>query len=195
MSLYQHVLLLRSKQDVFELTKEELRFTDKEIKLLLKDIYKTTLSSEELNRLTLHTEGWATGLQMILQHTSAEKTKNTLNNYLESNVPLFEYFANEILRKESEVMQVFLLRSSILEWLTPDACDAIAEIRNSKATLKSLVQHNLFTILVSTHPLTYKYHQLFKEFLRHKLAETISSKELNDLHARSARFYVKKKDY
>jgi diguanylate cyclase (GGDEF)-like protein len=184
-----------SKQDVFELTKEELRFTDKEIKFLLEDIYKTTLSSEELKGLALHTEGWATGLQMILQHTGAEKIKNTLNNYLESNVPLFEYFANEILEEESTVIKEFLLKSSILDWMTTDICDSVLKMNNSKETLQFLVQRNLFTTSVSSHLRIYKYHFLFKEFLQQKLAQTIASKELDELHLNAARFYMKSKDW
>ncbi len=185
----------RTKQDVFELTKEDLRFTEKEIRSLLKNIYKTTLSSKELKELTLHTEGWATGLQMILQHTKAEKIKNTLNNYLESDVPLFDYFANEILKSETEKTRKFLLKSSLLECLSPDACCAISKTENSNEVLIYLVQHNVFTTLVSSRPRIYKYHYLFREFLQHKLGQVISVKELRHLHMNAAKFYINTKNW
>lgn len=183
----------RSKQDVFELTREDLRFTEKEIKSLLKNIYKTTLGSEELKELVLHTEGWSTGLQMILQHTGAERIKKSLNSYLESNVPLFDYFANEILRNETKKRKEFLLKSSLLEYLSPDACCAVTTIENSNEVLKSLVQNNLFTTLVSSRPRIYKYHYLFREFLKHELSKVVSSKELRNLHMNAAKFYIKKR--
>lgn len=122
----------RAKENLFEISREELKFTDDEMKTLLCEVYKTSLTEEELKLVSEKTEGWITGIRLILQSVGKEgkSIKDTLNSYLETNQPLFEYFANEILANETLEVQDFLRKCSILDIITAEACDEIFRIKN-----------------------------------------------------------------
>jgi LuxR family maltose regulon positive regulatory protein len=179
----------RFKQNLFELSRNDLRFTENEAKELLKNVYNVMLSDEELKRVFEQTEGWITGLQLILQSAGRDRKtiKETLNGYLEANQPLFEYFANEVLLGESSKVQEFLKYSSILETITPDACDNILEIKNSAQLLKNLEKRHLFLTTVGKEE--YKYHHLFREFLLNHFKDKRLKISLN---LKAANYYKKK---
>ncbi len=181
----------RAKQDLFELTREGLRFTEEEVKALLTEVYKTVLSEEELRRVSEQTEGWITGIQLILQSAGKDgKTvKETVNGYLEANQPLFEYFANEIYSGEPIGVQSFLRKSSILEVMAPEACDRICGIENSKELLKDLENRNQFLSRIGA--AQYRYHHLFREFLLGQIEDEVYRK---GLHLRAADYYQRKDD-
>lgn len=179
----------RSKQNLFELSREELRFTHNEIKALLSRVYKVILSDEELSQVSNHTEGWITGIQLILQSAGKERktVKEILNGYVAQNRPLFEYFANEILTGESSRVQNFLKYSSILEIMTPNACDAILGMKDSARLLRDIERRNLFLSTVGKEE--YKYHHVFREFLQDRIEDKRFKRSLN---LKAARFYKQK---
>jgi LuxR family maltose regulon positive regulatory protein len=180
----------RAKQDLFELSRDDLRFTKDEITVLFNNVYRMMLSHEELKRIFKHTEGWITGIQLIVQ--SADKRRNTvkeiLNGYVAANQPLFGYFANEILAWERSEVREFLIRSSVLEIMTPHVCDMVLKRKNSARLLRDMEKRNLF---LSTHGKEeYRYHHLFREFLQKRLEDEKLKKSLN---LQAAKFYRQKK--
>jgi ATP/maltotriose-dependent transcriptional regulator MalT len=178
----------RAKQDMFEMTRESLKCTNKEILSLLTEIYQLTLHKEETKRLIEYTEGWVTGIQLILQTVGKDgrTIKETLNGYLESNKPLFEYFANEVFRNESIEMRNFLKKTSIPEVITPDLCDKVFEMKNSAKLLKTFERKNLFLSEVGENQ--YKYHGLFRDFLQAQITDENLNKQL---HLNIAVYYKK----
>jgi LuxR family maltose regulon positive regulatory protein len=180
----------RAKQDLFELSRNDLRFTKDEITTLFNTVYRMMLSHEELNRICKHTEGWITGIQLIVQ--SADKRRNTvkeiLNGYVAAHQPLFGYFAHEILACERPHMQVFLKHSAILETMTPDACNTILGVNNSSQLLRYLEKRNLFVSKSGENE--YKYHRLFRNFLKQQLEDKNFKKALN---LKAAHYYRKRK--
>ncbi len=176
----------RAKEDLFELSREGLRFTEEEVKALLSEVYKLVLSEEEVKRVNEQTEGWITGIRLILQSAGKDgKTvKETLNGYLEAHQPLFEYFANEIVAGESLDVQDFLRKSSILEPLTPETCDQVFKAEGSEKLLASLEKRNLFLSRVGKE--VYKYHRLFREFLQNQVKDEFLKKSW---HLRAADYY------
>lgn len=182
----------RAKEDLYELSREGLKFTEEEVRSLLSEVYKVGLSEEELKRVSEQTEGWITGIRLILQAAGKDgKTvKGTLNGYLEANQPLFEYFANEILTNESLELQDFLRKSSILEVMTSVACDKIFGVEGSEELLKSLEKRNLFVSSVGK--CEYKYHRLFRDFLQ---VQTKDESFRKALHLRAADYYQRKEQW
>jgi ATP/maltotriose-dependent transcriptional regulator MalT/DNA-binding SARP family transcriptional activator len=194
----------RAKEDLFELSREGLKFTEEEVKALLSEVYKLVLSEEEIKRVSEQTEGWITGIRLVLQSAGKDgKTiKETLNGYLEANQPLFEYFANEIVANEPLEVQNFLRKSSILVIMTPEACDSIlgvkddgefqkeygvireSEVSGSERLFKGLEKRNLFLTQVGKGE--YKYHRLFREYLVSQIKDEVYRKSL---HLRAADYY------
>lgn len=174
----------RAKQELFELSREDLAFTAEEIAALLKDVCKTSLSEEDVRQITAHTEGWVTGVRLILQPDNrGEKTiQQRIHDQLEANKPLYEFFVNDILSGESKALQDFLIKCSILSVMTPAACNAILEVNDSDQVLINLEQRHLF--ITTAGEGEYKYHHLFREFLQRRLND-----EQTSLHRKAADYY------
>ncbi len=182
----------RAKEDLFELSREGLRFTEEEVKALLSEVYRLVLSEEEAKRVSEKTEGWVTGIRLILQAAGKDgKTlKDTLNGYLEANQPLFDYFANEIVANETLEVQDFLRKSAILAVMTSEACDRIFHLEGAEELLRGLERRNLF--LSSIGKGEYKYHRLFREYLLSLIKDEGFKK---NLHLKAADYYQRKEQW
>jgi LuxR family maltose regulon positive regulatory protein len=179
----------RSKQSYFEVLRDDLTFTRDEMKALLANVYRVIPSDDELVRVSEHTEGWVTGIQLIIQSAGRDRktVKETLNGYMAQSQPLFEYFADEILTGESPLVQDFLKWSAVLETMTPDACNVVLGIKNSERLLRDLEHRNLFVATVGIDE--YKYHFLFRQFLLQRIDNERLQKSLN---LKAARYYKRK---
>ncbi len=192
--LFASLTKWRSKQDLFELSRDNIKFTEEEVKILLNEVYKIVLPEDELKRVSEKTEGWITGIQLILQSAgtdgkvpAAAGIKETLNGYLEANQPLFDYFANEILRYEPAEVQEFLIKSSVLDIMTPEVCNGILKMRGSEVLLRDIKKHNMFVSVVGKEE--YKYHRLFQDFLVGQIKDEAVKKAI---HLKAADYYKEK---
>lgn len=176
----------RAKQNLFEIYRDGLRFTEDEIKELFSAFYDKTLTHEAIKMVSDKTDGWITGIQLILYSTIKDRIiiEQSINEYNQTRQPLFDYFTKEIFEAESPAIQDFLKRSSIMEIMSPADCNHILRIRNARALLQKIENRNLFLSAVGKGE--YKYHPLFREFLNRRLEEEKGSREL---HERAARYY------
>src|SRR5207253_1831194 len=100
---------------------------------------------------------------------------------------LFAYLAHDVLARQPTDVQDFLLSTSALTELKPDACDHILGVRNCAAWLESLYGQGLFLTAMGSG--TFRYHPLFHRFLQERAA---SLHEWKELHAQAAEYYRKK---
>lgn len=174
----------RSKQEVLELDQADLAFGQEDIRALIVNAYRAALSENDLTRMLEQTQGWIAGIHLIMQAAGMHKSvKETLNGYVAANRPLFEYFASEILGKEDEAVRDFLVQSSVLETLSGPACDYLLERKESDKLLKDLERRSVF--LTESAPGQFRYHPLFRNFLRSLLAD---SERIRMLNNRAGRF-------
>jgi ATP/maltotriose-dependent transcriptional regulator MalT/DNA-binding SARP family transcriptional activator len=185
------------KRMMIALGPRDLAFNADEINTLLGDLYN--LNQPELaKRLTDYSEGWisavilALGNTDLFQNSSWDSIKDV--NNISTTAHLFEYLAQEVFKRQSPELQDFLLRTSVLNPFSIEACQVllapsdlkIAEtslIANSlisagpptksEELLKQLEANNLFvTKLVNEGKIYFQYHALLREFLLTKLKET-----------------------
>jgi LuxR family maltose regulon positive regulatory protein len=103
---------------------------------------------------------------------------------------IVDYLVEEVLRRQSEDIQSFLLQTSILERLNGSLCDAVTSQLGGKARLESLQRGNLFLIPLDDKREWYRYHQLFADVLRMHLM--MEQPDLVDsLHSRASVWYEK----
>ena len=128
--------------DVAGVGVEDLTFTTDEIRDVLAELGRTDLSSEEVQLLAERSEGWITAILLAAHATglTQDVTKITA-----SSGGLFQYLADEVLGRQPEAVQSFLLGSALLPELTPPLCDALLDISSSAQTLAGLTDGNLFT--------------------------------------------------
>lgn len=164
------------RDELFELDTEQLRFTKEEIRRLFKKTYSISLRGRDLDWVERYSEGWPVSLRLMLQSTnylegirSSDHARKVIGNYLQSQVSLFNYFAQEIYFQEPTRIRDFLLDCSVFEWLSPSLCNAATGRRSSARLLSDLTKRNAFIVEIPEHG--YRFHHLFRDFLFSKFTD------------------------
>ena len=149
---------------------ENLRFTADEIQALLALLGHDDLSAEQVQLLAERSEGWVTGILLAAQANWTSTTQDILR-ISGTTAGVFDFMADELLARQPQGIQHFLLGSALFNEMAPPLCDALLEINNSAIILRDLTAQNLFTFPLDTDGAWYEYHQLFREFLVAKLKQ------------------------
>jgi LuxR family maltose regulon positive regulatory protein len=139
-----------------------------------------TLSAEAIGALEARTEGWIVGLQLAalsLQGRPAEGIAPFIAAFAGSHRYVLDYLIDEVLLRQPEAVQTFLLHTCILERLSAPLCAAAVEddraqatnVAESQAQLEGLERANLFLVPLDEERQWYRYHHLFAEALRQRL--------------------------
>src|SRR5205807_8110542 len=102
---------------------------------------------------------------------------------------ILDYLTEEVLQRQSQEVQRFLLCTSMLERLTASLCNAILQQTGSQHLLELLKQNNLFVVSLDSKREWYRYHALFAEALYHQVKQTYADL-LPLLHARASLWYA-----
>lgn len=160
---------LRANGGLKEIRTADLRFTLAESAAFLKEF---SLTAEDLEHLDTYLEGWAAGLRLLALSLQGKTTRvqieHALSTFRGSHRPILDYFVTEVLHTQPEVIQDFLLRTSILSRLTPDLCIAITGCQESARLLEGIERNNLFLEALDARGAWYRYHALFAEAMQHE---------------------------
>lgn len=179
---------LRATQEMNELRARELRFSLPEIEQFLNHFMRLSLAPADVSLLAHKTEGWIAGLQLAayaLNHD--DDPAGFLQAFAGDNRFIADYLVEEVLLRQPEERQQFLLQTSILGRLSSELCDAVTGRGDSRAALRTLEAANLFITPLDPHRHWYRYHQLFADLLRERLLE--SGQDVAALHRRAAAWY------
>jgi LuxR family maltose regulon positive regulatory protein len=77
-----------------------------------------------------------------------------------------------VIEQQDPDVQQFLLRTSVLDELTADLCDAVTGSANSHAMLGRLGERSLFLIPLDGSGERFRYHHLFADVLASQLRST-----------------------
>jgi LuxR family maltose regulon positive regulatory protein len=182
----------RARGELNELRGNDLRFTADEASNFLNDLMGMKLTSEDITALEARTEGWIAGLQMAaLSMRDRNDAHQFIQAFTGSNRYVLDYLAEEVLQREPEPIQRFLLKTSILDKFSVPLCAAVLEDSdrsNVESTLDYLEKSNLFIQPLDEPHTWYRYHNLFADLLRYRL-EKMYPNELAGLHQRAAGWY------
>ena len=180
---------LRGRDNLLELRATDLRFTSEEATTFLTDVAELSLTQEESLLLHTRTEGWITGLQLAAFSLQGRADPGPfIAAFSGSHHYVVDYLLEEVLHRQSEAVQEFLLQTCILERLSAPLCDAVREQRGSQALLELLEHNNLFLLALDDEGQWYRYHRLFAEALRQRLQQTAPAL-IPLLHARARHWY------
>lgn len=189
---------LRAGDQLTELRAADLRFTRAEAAGFLTQVMGLHLSAEDVDALEARTEGWIAGLQLAaLSMQGVADTTQFIQTFAGSHRFVLDYLLEEVLNKQPERAQHFLLHTSILDRLCGPLCDALldAPAPSGQKTLESLEQANLFIMPLDNERRWYRYHHLFADLLRQRLPQSIAASSheadsrLNELHLRASQWY------
>lgn len=181
----------RSRGVMTEVRQADLRFSDKESGEFLEQVMRVGLSGKDISTLTTRTEGWITGLQMAaVSIRDCSDVGAFIENFTGSSRYILDYLSEEVLKSQREDVQSFLLKTSILNNLNSELCDALTGGSDGQCLLETLESANLFIISLDDERRWYRYHALFAGLLRHRLKRT-HPQLVSKLHLKASNWYKK----
>ncbi|HEV7699580.1 MAG TPA: tetratricopeptide repeat protein, partial [Pyrinomonadaceae bacterium] len=186
----------RAQAKALVITRDDLLFTDDEVRELFRSTLNVELNEEELSEYRDRTHGWITALQLVRQIAEKETgggERPDLNEILKrSERDIFDYFAEEVFSREDEETQNLLLHLSLLESLPLHHCSLIfSEMRCAQA-LPEIAQRNVFLTVAGEKGAgeEYRFHPLFREFLIRRLRSEIGQSGVADERNRIAELFL-----
>src|SRR5579863_5169098 len=189
---------LRAGGHLTEVRAVDLRFTPSEAAAFLNQGMGLNLSAQDIARLSTRTEGWIAGLQLAaISLQGHEDAASFIRSFTGSYHFVMDYLVEEVLGQQSESVQTFLLRTSILDRLCGPLCDAVLlnPSGSGQATLEYLERANLFLVPLDNERRWYRYHHLFADLLRQRLHQSTASSPgderdgVAELHKRASIWY------
>jgi len=180
----------RSQGLLTEIRAVDLRFTEGEAAIFMNQTMGLNLTSDEVASLESRTEGWIAGLQLAaLSMRGREDISEFVKAFTGSHAYIAEYLVEEVLQHQSEEMQAFILKTSILERLTAGLCESVTGCQDGRATLAALQHANLFVLPLDDDGHWFRYHHLFADLLQAHLQQSLPSDEIIGLHECAAAWY------
>ena len=172
--------------ELAEIRASDLAFSVAEAGLLLGQ-YRGTISGDSLECLTRRTEGWAAGLRLAaISMDTHPDPDQFVKELVTEDSALTGYLVDEVLNTQPHEVQEVLLRTSILDQISPEAASEMAGNERAAGILPALARANTFVEPIGSG--WYRYHPLFAEVLRLKLRLRYPE-QMPDLHRRAARLH------
>jgi LuxR family maltose regulon positive regulatory protein len=163
---------LRAAGEVLEIRAAQLGFSDAEAGAMLNDSLALGLEAADVALLRERTEGWPAGLRLAaLSLRDAGDPKAFVAAFAGDDRQIADYL-HEFVAAQPRRLREFLLRTSILERLCGPACDAVTGRSDGVARLEEIQRANLFLVCLDSRGQWFRYHQLFRDVLRHELARS-----------------------
>ncbi len=178
---------LRAAGEVAELGTDDLRFDVDETRRLFSETYGRTLEPDVLADVAARTEGWAASLQLVqaaLRDRSPAEIRRFVRGLSGADQELYDYLAEEVVGDLPEDLQQFLMRTSILQGVTPEFAAIVAGIETAEvARLTGAAERlTLLSRPSRTSRGPQRYHPLVREFLEARLRLTAGLPAVAALH-------------
>ena len=180
---------LRGRGELAEIRAADLRFTPGEAAEYLNEVMGLALTAADVTALEGRTEGWIAALQLAaLSMQGREDTAAFIDGFAGDDRYIVDFLAEEVLQRQPEHVQYFLLQTSILDRLSGPLCDAVTGQDGGKAKLTALERGNLFLVPLDDRRQWYRYHQLFADVLHARLLDE-QPDDVPELHRRASAWY------
>lgn len=153
---------LRAGGELLEIRQADLRFTRAEAGSFLNQMHDLGLAESEVDALQDRTEGWVAALQLAaLSLRGRADRAGFVRSFAGDDRFVVDYLVDEVLDRQPAAVRRFLLRTSVLERLTGDLCDAVTGDPGGRTMLRDIARRNLFLIPLDDRQHWFRYHQLF----------------------------------
>jgi ATP/maltotriose-dependent transcriptional regulator MalT len=182
---------LRARGELVEVRAADLRFTTEEAEAFLNEVMGLRLEPALVAALEARTEGWAAGLQLAALSARAHAGSGDVAGFVEafsgSHRFVLDYLVEEVLGRQPDAVREFLLDTAVLDQMTGGLCDALTARADGQAMLETLERENVFVVPLDDERQWYRYHHLFADALRARLAARDASR-VGELHAAASRW-------
>ena len=198
---------LRAHGQATEIRIRQLRFTEEETTVFLQ---RLGMSADEktVQALVESVEGWVTGLRLAVLASRHMGSERLLPAGLRRGTPyVADYLVSEILASQPPAIQDYMLATSILDRFCAPLCEAVCPTAvqgtsqgeegadgmcgvSGEEYLAWLEAGNLFVVPLDGESEWYRYHHLFRQFLRDKLQQRYEPGEIASFHARASAWFA-----
>ena len=193
------VTRLRSKGMIGMLGRHDLSFTKEEVDQLFEQNARKKLDASLINQFYHRTNGWATGLQVIVQaieHLAENNHQPGEAAFLEilkrSDEEIFDYFAEEVFQYEPPETQEALLKLSVFTRIDHAAASCVLPFERAYQLLVSLQRNNVFISQIESGEVDeFAFHPMFRRFLRRRLKAKYGEAGMRSLENQYADHFMK----
>lgn len=163
----------RANGELAEFRASDLRFTEAEAALVVRDVSGLEISESDLAGLVDVTEGWPTGLYLAARSLPGHHSPAAfVRRFTGASPVIADYMAGEVLSRQPAAIRRFLARTSILTRFCAPLCDAVTQSADGAEHLAILERENAFIVPLDETRQWFRYHHLFAQALRRQLERT-----------------------
>lgn len=182
---------LRAAGSLIEVRAADLRLSVDEAQQLLAERFGLMIEREQVAVLCERTEGWPAGIHLAgLSMSSDPEPAGFITSFAGDDRNIADYLTSEVLRRQPEKRKEFLHRTSIVKEFTAELCDHLLQATGSGGILEELEHENLFLVALDTRRQWFRYHNLFRDWLRHNHRAGAGPDEIQSLHRRAAAWFL-----
>jgi len=180
---------MRAHEQLIEVRAGQLRFSLGDTTRYFNEIRRLGISESNSAALYRSTEGWVTAIQLVsLSIKENSDVDQFVGSFSGNQYAVAEFLAEDVFSRQSPLIQEFLLKTSILSTLEASICNFLTERQDSAAILQQIEKANLFIVALDSARNSYRYHNLFADFLRSHLARQ-QPDQIVELNNRAAAWY------
>lgn len=172
----------------------DIRFDMSEARALLTLFLQVDVPATISDAIVARTDGWAAGLRLAALSLEGQLDLSELSgDWLGHNRFIMDYLMDEVFAYQTPAVQALLLKSSILEWMSEPLLTAILGANpdsSDEASLSQLLASGLFVEAVNRSEGMYRYHDLFRELLRQRLAARYTARDIAALHSAASTWFT-----
>ena len=159
---------MRMQDELVEVDATALRFDTTESENFLVELGGLDLDHTDVEELTAKTDGWVAALQLAsLSLRGSDDPVRLIGTMTGRHHAISEFLAENVLDTLEPSMLDFLLATSITERICGDLASALSGVPDGQAMLQQVEERDLFLRRIDEQ--WFRYHQLFSDFLRHRV--------------------------
>ena len=159
---------MRMQDELVEIDATALRFDLDESENFLVELGGLDLDRTDVEELTAKTDGWVAALQLAsLSMRGRDDPVRLIGTMTGRHHAISEFLAENVLDTLEPSMLDFLLATSIPERICGDLASALSGVQDGQAMLEQVEERDLFLRRIDEQ--WFRYHELFLDFLRHRL--------------------------
>ena len=173
---------------LIRITADDLAFDMREAEALMAGA-GITLSPDALAAIAERTEGWPAGLRLAAVRIGGQPDPSDAARSFAGDDRLVADYVHEVMLGDLPPETLtFLMRTSILEPMSGDLCDAALGTSGSAMRLLELERSNLLLVVLDAHGENYRYHHLLGDILRRELRRR-EPEVISELHRRAGQWH------
>lgn len=187
------IAAMRGRGLITEIRASDLRLTPAEVAAFMNQMLNGTVDNATATLLEAKTEGWAAGLRLTgLYLQGCNDHKKRVEELSGNSGHIAEYLLAEVLSQQSSEMMSFLLETSILNRFCMPLCHQMHQKGSNRRSgqpevdveqyIQWLKETNLFVIALDDEAYWFRYHHLFKDFLKGMLRKQNTMDRIAELH-------------